>query len=80
MPKGPGAKELIHSMPSLLHEEVLREALGNSKARQRIVIDLFAGHRSLFDACQRLGLIYIPVDITFRERKAKRTAKGTYTA
>ena len=80
MPKGPGAKELIHSMPSRLHEEVLRVALGNSKPRQRIVIDLFAGHRSLFDACQRMGLIYIPVDITFRERKAKRSVKGTYTA
>ena len=69
MPKGPGAGALTHAMPTRLHNEILDHAQ-TAAPQRRVVIDLFAGHRSLYEACQAKDLIYIPVDYVTRKRRS----------
>ena len=64
-PEGKGATARKNAMPRMLLDGMLeaaeRDAYGTS--RQRVVIGLCAGYRSMKEAIWAHGLIYVPVGI-----------------
>ena len=62
-PQGKGATARKNAMPRMLLDEVLEAAERDGTSKQRVVIDLCAGYRSMKEAVWAHGLIYVPVDI-----------------
>ena len=64
--QGAGVTARRNHMPAQLLQEILRTAQQGSRPHQRIVIDLCAGYQSLRTTCEEEGLIYVPVDISYK--------------
>ena len=62
--RGPGATKMKNSIPTALCDEWLQQAMQTRTSnKQKIVIDLCCGYRSMQPAAEALGLTYIGVDI-----------------
>ena len=57
------------AIPQMWSTEILQHAQLNSAPRQKVVIDLCCGYRSLAKSAKAMGLKYVGVDHIFRDPK-----------
>ena len=78
--RGEGASKMKNAMPQMWTEELLRHAL--SRSSNKVVIDLCAGWQSMRPVCEKLGLVYIAVDIVHikGDRNIRKLVRGSMEA
>jgi hypothetical protein len=67
------------AIPPAWSAEVLGHAMKTAPPRQKVVIDLCCGHRSIRPVAHRMGLRYVGVDCIFREAAAEGRASSLLT-